>query len=440
MKLLKETIRFLLLFASIHCCCLPILQFNIHPLWVTGAVTLFLLLNVFPTLQKHPTLQLRILSDGTVLLRQFLATTVASVILFLAVWIFGDYGWKSLLLYGAIIAAAEAILFWNGILRVYCTSVQLGIKWRVIGAFCGMIPVVHLFVLFRIIRIASEEVAFEEEKISLDAKRSQNRVCETKYPLLLVHGVFFRDSRFLNYWGRIPTALTKNGAAVHYGGQESAASVADCAAQLAERIREICKATGCEKVNIIAHSKGGLDARYAIAKLGMAPYVASLTTVNTPHQGCVFAEYLLHKAPESLRRVVSNTYNQTLLRLGDKQPDFLSAVEDLTASRCDMRNREVPNVEGVYYQSVGSKLKKATGGKFPLNLSYHLVNHFDGENDGLVALPAMEWGERFLQVSAPGRRGVSHGDMIDLNRENIPGFDVREFYVKLVSELKEMGF
>ena len=30
--------------------------------------------------------------------------------------------------------------------------------------------------------------------------------------------------------------------------------------------------------------------------------------------------------------------------------------------------------------------------------------------------------------------------MIDLNRENIEGFDVREFYVNLVKDLKEKGF
>ena len=30
--------------------------------------------------------------------------------------------------------------------------------------------------------------------------------------------------------------------------------------------------------------------------------------------------------------------------------------------------------------------------------------------------------------------------MIDLNRENIPGFDVREFYVELVADLKQRGF
>jgi triacylglycerol lipase len=37
-------------------------------------------------------------------------------------------------------------------------------------------------------------------------------------------------------------------------------------------------------------------------------------------------------------------------------------------------------------------------------------------------------------------RGISHADMIDLNRENISGFDVREFYVQLVADLKRRGF
>ena len=172
----------------------------------------------------------------------------------------------------------------------------------------------------------------------------------------------------------------------------------------------------------------------------MDAHVASLTTVNTPHRGCEFAEYLLKKAPESLRRNVAAAYNKTLRRLGDKNPDFLAAVEDLTASRCEALNAEMPDKEGVYYQSTGSKLKKATSGKFPLNFSYHLVNCFDGENDGLVSLSSAKWGERFIYASSPGKRGVSHGDVIDLNRENIPGFDVREFYVQLVNDLKNRGF
>lgn len=434
MKILKGAVRFLLLLAAIHCF-LPI-----HPIRSLAAALVFLWINIFPTLQKRSTLRLRILSDGAVLLRAFLATTVAGVLIFIPVWIFADLNWRQLLLYAAVIAAAETVLFWNGILRVYCTSVQLGIKRRVIGILCGLIPIVHILVLVRIIRIADAECAFEEQKYALDAQRKGTQVCATKYPLLLVHGVFFRDTRFFNYWGRIPAALIRNGATVFYGEQESAASVADSAAQLTERIREICETAGCKKVNIIAHSKGGLDARFAISRLGADSHVASLTTINTPHRGCVFAEYLLNKAPAGLRRSLAGTYNKTLRRLGDKNPDFLAAVEDLTVSRCEARNRETPDAAGVYYQSVGSRLKKATSGKFPLNFSYHLVRYFDGDNDGLVALPSAEWGRRFIRVASPGERGVSHGDMIDLNRENIPGFDVREFYVKLVSELKDMGY
>ena len=54
---------------------------------------------------------------------------------------------------------------------------------------------------------------------------------------------------------------------------------------------------------------------------------------------------------------------------------------------------------------------------------------------------SFKWGSSFemLRNSNP-KRGISHGDVIDLNRENIKGFDVREFYVQLVSGLREMGF
>lgn len=95
--------------------------------------------------------------------------------------------------------------------------------------------------------------------------------------------------------------------------------------------------------------------------------------------------------------------------------------------------------EGVFCQSVGSKLNKASGGRFPLNFSYNLVKYFDGPNDGLVSEDSFSWGEKYTFLKTDGKRGISHGDMIDLNRENIPGFDVREFYVGLTAELKERG-
>ena len=82
-----------------------------------------------------------------------------------------------------------------------------------------------------------------------------------------------------------------------------------------------------------------------------------------------------------------------------------------------------------------------SSGQFPLNFTYNLVKYFDGENDGLVGDKSFAWGASFQMLRNDGaKRGISHGDMIDLNRQNINGFDVREFYVQLVSGLKERGF
>ena len=126
--------------------------------------------------------------------------------------------------------------------------------------------------------------------------------------------------------------------------------------------------------------------------------------------------------------------------VGDPDPDFLAAVTDLTESACAARNAVTPDVPGVLYESVMSCCKRARSGRFPLNMTYPVVKHFDGQNDGLVSVESARWGERYTLLETKGERGISHGDMIDLNRENIPGFDVREFYVGLVAELKRRGY
>ncbi|MCH5187328.1 MAG: triacylglycerol lipase [Oscillospiraceae bacterium] len=380
-------------------------------------------------------MRLRVCRHGVVCLRAFLISAAVSLAyhIVLAFRLFPE-SW-SLWLWSAIICiSVEAILFWNGMISVYCASVQLGIRHRVIGIVCGCIPILHLFMLRRIIRTVSTEVDFETEKDRLNAARAGSRVCATRYPILLVHGVFFRDFRFLNYWGRIPAELERNGAKIYYGNQPSAASVNDCGIEIAERIRSIVSDTGCGKVNIIAHSKGGLDCRRAAELIG-PEYIASITTINTPHRGCEFADYLLNKMPDALVDKIAGAYNSALKGFGE-EADFISAVRDLTAESC--RARGDSEIEGIYCQSVGSELKKATSGKFPLSFTYNLVKYFDGPNDGLVSASSLRWGEHTF-LPSPGRRGISHGDMVDLNRENIEGFDVREFYVELVNGLKKRG-
>ena len=384
---------------------------------------------------------------GNLILRIFSITTFLGVALILAGF-FGVFGEgtgffdhaKIWILVCIVTFLVELTVFWVGIILVYVSSTQLGIKWRVWGAVCGWIPIVHLFMLGKIIRVTSEEVRTEQAKNDLNAARASEKICATRYPILFVHGVFFRDFEHLNYWGRIPGELEKNGAVCYYGNHNSAAAVKDSAVELRERIREIVEKTGCERVNIIAHSKGGLDSRCAISLEGMAPYVASLTTINTPHRGCEFADYLLSKIPEAQQQMVAKAYNAAAAKLGDIDPDFLAAVYDLTHAKCMERNEQVQDSPLVYYQSFGSKLTKAVSGRFPLNFTHPLVKYFDGANDGLVGEASFPWGDHYQFLTNTKKRGISHADMIDLNRENIPGFDVREFYVQLVADLKKKGF
>ena len=416
------------------------------PLIVVVFIAVYVLLTAMPLLglKNIQSKGIRRCQRGCENLYSFLAATVMSVAVLILMLVHvidvGAWTWKNWVLYILTAVAVLAVTFWVGIIRIYVSSRQLGIKWRVIGILCGWIPVVHLIVLGKLISLASGETVLENEKIIKDKARQADRGCATRYPILMVHGVFFRDFRYLNYWGRIPAALEANGATIFYGNHQSAASVADSGREIADRIQQILKETGCGKVNIIAHSKGGLDSRYAISKLGMAPYVASLTTINTPHRGCEFADYLLGKIPEKQQQTVANAYNSALKKLGDTNPDFIAAVTDLTASACENLNRELPDPQGVYIQSTGSCMKKPSGGRFPLNTTNAFVKQFDGENDGLVGYESFKWGSNFIYLKPQGRRGISHGDVIDLNRENIDTFDVREFYVELVSDLKRRGF
>lgn len=383
---------------------------------------------------------------GSVLLKLFLT----AVCLFGGLYLYdffagglGFTGWSrnrtAFLVTAVLLVVLCAALFWTGLILLYTTCDQLRLKKRVLGLVLAWVPVANLVMLIDLIVTADREYRFEKARLRRDAARREQQICRTRYPLLLVHGVFFRDFKHLNYWGRIPKALEQNGAQIFYGEHNSASSVAESAAQLKERITRLVNETGCGKVNIIAHSKGGLDARCLLSDPSAAACVASVTTINAPHRGCKFADWLLEKVPARQQEQLARAYNAAAARLGDREPDFLAAVRDLTAESCRERNKVLRDPEGVLCRSVGSVQRRAVSGRFPLNLTHRFVKYFDGENDGLVGTGSFAWGERLTMLRASGRRGISHGDVIDLNRENIPGFDVREFYVQLAAELKEAG-
>jgi triacylglycerol lipase len=309
---------------------------------------------------------------------------------------------------------------------------------RIIVACMVFIPIINVLVMLYTCHIALLEYDHQCYKVVNNAARVDSEVCKTKYPLVLVHGVGFRDLKYINYWGRIPKELIRNGATVYYGNQEAWGTVEYNAEDIKEKVFQVLKETGAEKVNIIAHSKGGLDTRYMISKLDMGDYVASATMISSPHRGCKFVDTACH-IPDKIYKAISNFFDNRYRFLGDKNPDFYTASRQFSTHHSKKFNEEIKDVENVYYQSYASVVTNVFS-DYVVSIPYILVKLTEGENDGLVAVNSAKWGDFKGILKTKNRRGISHGDIIDLRRSDYKGFDVIEKYVQIVSDLKNNGY
>ena len=267
--------------------------------------------------------------------------------------------------------------------------------------------------------------------------------CKTRYPILLIHGAGFRDLKWPVYWGRIPGVLEGRGAALFYGNQDCWASVETNAAALTERIDEVLAETGAEKVNLIAHSKGGLEARMAASSLGCGAKIASITTVATPHHGSRTLDRLM-KLPKGVFSLAALAVNNWIRLVGDKKPDFLKVCQGFTTGHMEEFNRENPDVPGVFYQSYACVMSHPFS-DINLSTANFILNRIEGPNDGLVSVASASWGENVHVLRSAVFRGVSHLDAIDLRRSPFTRkggqgvADICEVYVQIVRDLKERG-
>ena len=267
----------------------------------------------------------------------------------------------------------------------------------------------------------------------------------TKYPILMIHGVGFRDLRWPLYWGRIPAALADTGAVLFYGQQDSWARVEDNARTLKARIHQILDETNADKINIIAHSKGGLEARMVASSLGMGDYIASITTIGTPHRGSKTIDKLL-KAPDSLFNIAAFAVDNWIGLIGDTKPNFYAVCRDFSTEYAETFNRENPDVPGVFYQSFAGIMKTPLS-DIHLSTANIAVNLIEGKNDGLVSVESAKWGESFTLLTGRTNRGVSHYDEIDFRRSPLSSksrgdgvADICEVYQAMVNDLAERGF
>ena len=268
--------------------------------------------------------------------------------------------------------------------------------------------------------------------------------CKTRYPILLVHGMGFRDEPIC-YWGRIPSALRAHGAEVYFGEQEANADIERNARLLAERLKRLLAETGAEKVNVIAHSKGGMETRFLISTLKMGGNIASLTTISTPHNGSAAMDSLMKFKP-IMKLIGAGT--DFFMRLGgDKKPDTYRCFEQLTTGYMRCFNEKNPDDPRVYYRSCAF-LMKHWYSDIIMAVPYIGVLVLNGKSDGFLTPPEVMHGEHRGTFTGAGYRGMSHCDEADLRRmrcrvkDIVTGevcSDVTELYIKLVSELKKRG-
>lgn len=214
------------------------------------------------------------------------------------------------------------------------------------------------------------------------------------YPIILAHGIC-RFDQLLNitfgldnqpedrfhYFRRIRSTLMAEGFMVFHSQVAWAADVATRARDLKEQVEFYTRNFSLsDKVHIIAHSMGGLDARHMIFRYQMEHRVASLTTIGTPHWGSHFADWGMGKHG----RVIA-----FLDRLGFNARGFA----DLTSAACVAFNARAASFEqsnGVRYQTYAGAQPRNRVFR-PLRFSHRIIDKAAGANDGLVAVNSARW-------------------------------------------------
>jgi triacylglycerol lipase len=208
-------------------------------------------------------------------------------------------------------------------------------------------------------------------------------------PVVLVHGLFGFDrigvpgARF-DYFRGIAKHLETLGCHAHAVRLPVAASVPDRARELVAAI----EALSHDRIDLIAHSLGGLDARYALSHLGLARRVRSLVTVGTPHRGTPLADLARKGALDWARRIVR--------ALGVP----LEALDWLSTEALAEFNAKVLDVPGVRYACVVGSIRERAPVPLALVPAHAYLRRVAGPNDGLVPLASQYWGETLAEIEA----------------------------------------
>ncbi|EAU54593.1 lipase family alpha/beta hydrolase [Mariprofundus ferrooxydans] len=201
--------------------------------------------------------------------------------------------------------------------------------------------------------------------------------------VVLIHGLFgFDRLLWLEYFRQARSLYGQMGMRVIVPKLPWAGTIKQRASALAEQL-----ATQPGPLHLIAHSMGGVDARYWITHLGGGAKVASLTTLGTPHHGSPVADH------------VCSTLSPFRLFAG---------VHALTTIAMRQFNADTPDHDGVIYRSYAGARPLA---QLPWLMRRYarIIEQAEGDNDSQVSRQSAAWGDLVSVVPA------DHFELMSLN-------------------------
>ena len=261
----------------------------------------------------------------------------------------------------------------------------------------------------------------------MNASRSSSQSNEL-IPIVLHHGILgFPNLKLgpirLKYYRGIDRALAERGHPIICPRVQPMAGIETRARELKTILLRQLDVLRRDRALIIAHSMGGLDARFMISRLGMEQRIEALLTVSAPHRGSPFADWCL----EHLGRRLGG------LQLARACGLDIQAVSDLTIENCERFNQDVPDSPHVKYFSVGASRPWHRIPPFALH-SHKIVFDAEGENDGLVSVKSSAWGRHLGIWPADHWHLINHRLTLELKD---PTGDITPYYLEAI---ERMGF
>lgn len=240
---------------------------------------------------------------------------------------------------------------------------------------------------------------------------------QTRYPIVLVHGLFGFDSALgVDYFYGIPEALRRDGAKVYVAQVSAANSTEVRGEQLLAQVKNILAITGAPKVNLIGHSHGGPTTRYVA---GVAPQlVASVTSVGGVNRGSRVADIMRGVAPAgSVSESVASAAAKALVTLinltsgGSSLPQMpTAALDSLTTAGSAKFNQRFP--AGVPTSGCGNGAELVNGVRYYSWTGTKTLTNLLDVSDAPLAVLGLVFGEANdgLVSACSSRLGKHLGD------------------------------